>query len=108
MQHSREDFLVGDIHARKEAALNSTRDKLIESMLHQKLADSALPPGSSIVTKLTGDSAQILHQAREKERQMMRSKVVLAFHTASHSKENQTPLAQSTSLNVGRDDSLQR
>jgi|LauGreDrversion4_2_1035121.scaffolds.fasta_scaffold66605_2 hypothetical protein len=33
MQQSRQDFLVGDIHARKEAALNSTRDKLIETVL---------------------------------------------------------------------------
>ncbi len=33
MQQSREDFLVGDIHARKEAALNSTRDKLIENVI---------------------------------------------------------------------------
>lgn len=57
MQQSREDFLVGDIHARKEAAMNSTRDKLIENVVLQKQADSFIPPGSSIVTKLTGDAA---------------------------------------------------
>ena len=45
-----------------------------------KNIDKNLPPGSSIVSKLTGDSSLSLHQAREKEREKLRQKIHQTFH----------------------------
>lgn len=84
--------------AKKEAALNSQRDKLIESMLSQKSEDNRLPAGgTSIVTKLTGDSSQLLHQAREKQRELLRERVIEDFHQRRNNQENNRPTSSKQS-----------
>ncbi len=77
---TRVDFQANEIKSKKDAAITHTQSKLIESIKKQKELDHKLPPGSSIVTSLTGDSAQILHHAREKEREKLREKVVQKFY----------------------------
>ncbi len=38
------------------------------------------PSGSSIVNKLTGDSAHLLHMEKERQRERLREQVVSGFH----------------------------
>ena len=87
-------------------------------MKTEKAQQDHVPAGVSIVNKLTGDSAHLLHQEKERQRERLREKVVQSFHTQkentnkfqSHRGSRQTLMQENsfTGLPVGRDDSFQR
>jgi hypothetical protein len=45
-------------------------------MISEKAQQDHVPAGTSIVNKLTGDSAQLLHFEKERQRERLREQVV--------------------------------
>ena len=86
------DFQKNELQAKKDKALNSQREKLIHNMMVEKASQEQIPAGTSIVNKLTGDAAQLLHQEKERHREKLREQVINSFH---QQKENRIPSARS-------------
>jgi len=86
------DFQKNELQVKKEKAINSQREKLIQNMMVEKASQEQIPAGTSIVNKLTGDTAHLLHQEKERHREKLREQVINSFH---QQKENRVPSASS-------------
>lgn len=60
------------------------------------------------MSKLTGDQSLMLHKAKENDRERMRELVINSYHRVKDDQENRAPLIAFTSLNIGRDDMMER
>ena len=49
-------------------------------MMVEKASQEQIPAGTSIVNKLTGDAAHLLHQEKERHREKLREQVIITFH----------------------------
>lgn len=83
------DFQVTQNELRKEAAQSKTREFVMSNILKSKASQDSLPAGTSIVVKMTGDTAQALHLVKEQERERMRETIIKTYHrTTLNNQEN--------------------